>query len=136
MKNVVTVTLGASKNDFALNCEFLGERFHVKRIGTDGDQRKAWDLLRRQQAHADAIGVGDTADPCQVGLRTVVNPQTEKLTKVVTRVPVTTGAPVGASLTLPTGPTAALVRLSAVPLPSVYDTTTRTFVPTSASPSV
>ena len=92
MKNVVTVTLGASKNDFALNCEFLGERFHVKRIGTDGDQRKAWDLLRRQQAHADAIGVGDTADPCQVGLRTVVNPQTEKLTKVVTRVPVTTGA--------------------------------------------
>ena len=92
MKHVVTVTLGASKHDFTLDTEFLGERYSVKRIGTDGDHRKAWDLLRRQQAHADAIGVGETADHYQVGLRTIVNRDTEKLTKVVTRVPVTTGA--------------------------------------------
>ena len=92
MKNVVTVTLGASKHDFTLNTEFLGEHFSVKRIGTDGDHRKAWDLLRRQQANADAIGVGETSDHYQVGLRTIVNRDTEKLTKVVTRVPVTTGS--------------------------------------------
>ena len=49
MKNVVTVTLGASKHDFTLKTEFLGEHFTVKRMGTDGDHRKAWDLLRRQQ---------------------------------------------------------------------------------------
>ena len=92
MKNVVTVTLGAAKHDFTLDTEFLGERYAVKRCGTDGDHRKAWELLRRQQAHADAIGVGETADHYQVGLRTIVNRDTEKLTKVVTRVPVTTGA--------------------------------------------
>ena len=57
MKNVVTVTLGASKHDFTLKTEFLGEHFTVKRMGTDGDHRKAWDLLRRQQASADALGV-------------------------------------------------------------------------------
>ncbi len=91
MKKVVTVTLGASKHDFTLDTAFLGERYTVQRIGTDGDHRKAWELLRRQQAHADAIGVGETADHYQVGLRTIVNPDTEKLTKVVTRVPVTTG---------------------------------------------
>jgi predicted amino acid dehydrogenase len=92
MKNVVTVTLGASKHDFTLETDFLGERFQVKRMGTDGDHRKAWELLRRQQANADAIGVGETSDHYQVGLRTIVNRDTEKLTKVVTRVPVTTGA--------------------------------------------
>ncbi len=92
MKKVVTVTLGASKQDFEFQTDFLGERFSVKRIGTDGDQRKAWDLLRRQQANADAVGVGETSDHYQVGLRTITNRDTQKLTKVVTRVPVTTGA--------------------------------------------
>ncbi|HMO44480.1 MAG TPA: dehydrogenase [Rubrivivax sp.] len=92
MKKVVTVTLGASKQDFDFQTDFLGERFSVKRIGTDGDHRKAWDLLRRHQASADAIGVGETSDHYHVGLRTITNRETEKLTKVVTRVPVTTGA--------------------------------------------
>ena len=91
MKKVVTVTLGASKQDFEFQTTFLGERFDVKRIGTDGDHRKAWELLRRQQANADAIGVGETSDHYQVGLRTITNRDTQKLTKVVTRVPVTTG---------------------------------------------
>ena len=52
MKKVVTVTLGASKQDFEFQARFLGENFSVKRLGTDGDHRKAWELLRRQQANA------------------------------------------------------------------------------------
>ena len=91
MKKVVTVTLGSSKQDFELQTDFLGERFSVKRMGADGDHRKAWEMLRRQQANADAVGVGETSDHYQVGLRTIINRETEKLTKVVTRVPVTTG---------------------------------------------
>ena len=92
MKKVVTVTLGSSKQDFEFETDFLGERFAVKRMGADGDHRKAWEMLRRQQASADAMGVGETSDHYHVGLRTIVNRETEKLTKVVTRVPVTTGA--------------------------------------------
>jgi predicted amino acid dehydrogenase len=92
MKKVVTVTLGSSKQDFDFETDFLGERFFVKRLGADGDHRKAWEMLRRQQASADAMGVGETSDHYHVGLRTIVNRETEKLTKVVTRVPVTTGA--------------------------------------------
>ena len=38
------------------------------------------------------IGLGETSDHYHVGLRTIVNRETEKLLKVVTRVPVTTGA--------------------------------------------
>ena len=92
MKKVVTVTLGASKQDFEFQTNFLGERFDVKRLGADGDHRKAWEMLRRQQANADAMGLGETSDHFHVGLRTIVNRETEKLLKVVTRVPVTTGA--------------------------------------------
>ena len=92
MKKVVTVTLGSSKQDFEFKTEFLGQQFSVRRLGADGDTGKAWELMRRQQAFADAIGLGEISDHYQVGLRTVVNKETQRLLNVVTRVPVTTGA--------------------------------------------
>jgi predicted amino acid dehydrogenase len=92
MKKVVTVTLGSSKQDFSFETNFLGHRFQVKRMGADDDTGKAWELMRRQQATADAIGLGEIGDHYQVGLRTVVNKETQRLLNVVTRVPVTTGA--------------------------------------------
>jgi predicted amino acid dehydrogenase len=92
MKKVVTVTLGSSKQDFTFQTEFLGERFEVKRLGADDDTTKAWELMRRHQAQADAIGLGEIGDHYQVGLRTVVNKETKRLLNVVTRVPATTGA--------------------------------------------
>ena len=92
MKKVVTVTLGSSKQDFEFKTEFLGQQFSVRRLGADNDTGKAWELMRRQQATADAIGLGEISDHYQVGLRTVVNKETQRLMNVVTRVPVTTGA--------------------------------------------
>ncbi|MBP6900686.1 MAG: dehydrogenase [Burkholderiaceae bacterium] len=92
MKKVVTVTLGASKQDFSFETDFLGQRFQVKRLGADDDTGKAWELMRRHQATADAIGLGEIGDHYQVGLRTVVNKETKRLLNVVTRVPATTGA--------------------------------------------
>jgi predicted amino acid dehydrogenase len=92
MKKVVTVTLGSSKQDFAFETNFLGHRFSVQRMGADNDTGKAWELLRRQQANADAIGLGEIGDHYQVGLRTVVNKETKRLLNVVTRVPATSGA--------------------------------------------
>ena len=92
MKKVVTVTLGSSKQDFEFKTRFLGQSFAVARMGADRDTGKAWELMRRQQATADAIGLGEIPDHYHVGLRTVVNKETERLTNVVTRVPVTTGA--------------------------------------------
>ncbi len=92
MKTVVTVTLGSSKQDFSFKTQFLGEDFEVKRMGADNDTGKAWELMRRQQATADAIGLGEIGDHYQVGLRTVVNKETKRLLNVVTRVPATTGA--------------------------------------------
>ncbi|HPW83031.1 MAG TPA: saccharopine dehydrogenase NADP-binding domain-containing protein [Rhodoferax sp.] len=92
MKKVVTVTLGSSKQDFEFKTEFLGQSFSVRRMGADNDTGKAWELMRRQQASADAIGLGEIGDHYQVGLRTVVNKETQRLLNVVTRIPATTGA--------------------------------------------
>ncbi|WP_178084851.1 dehydrogenase [Rhodoferax aquaticus] len=92
MKKVVTVTLGSSKQDFEFKTEFFGQQFHVKRLGADMDTGKAWELMRRQQNNADAIGLGEISDHYHVGLRTIVNKETQRLMNVVTRVPVTTGA--------------------------------------------
>lgn len=92
MKKVITVTLGSSKKDFEFKTRFLGQEFSVQRLGADKDSSKAWELMRRQQANADAIALGDTVDHYHVGLRTVVNKESQRLMQVVTRVPVTTGA--------------------------------------------
>ena len=92
MKKVVGVTLGSSKKDFEFTTEFLGQEFSVKRVGADGDTAKAWELMRRYQARADVIGLGEVDDHYHVGVRTVENKATRELMHVVTRVPVTTGA--------------------------------------------
>jgi predicted amino acid dehydrogenase len=92
MKKVVTVTLGSSKKDFEFKTRFLGQDFSVRRFGADKDSTKAWEMLRRQQANADAIALSDMPDHYHVGLRTIINKKSQHLLQVVTRVPVTTGA--------------------------------------------
>jgi len=91
MKKVVTVSLGSSKQDFRFDTTFLGQKFQVQRLGADDDIGKAWELMRRHQATADAIGLGEVGDHFHVGQSTVVNKETQRLLNVVTRVPATTG---------------------------------------------
>jgi len=92
MKKVVTISLGSSKQDFSFETDFLGHRFEVRRVGADNDTTKAWELMRRHQTTADAIGLGEIGDHWHVGQNTVVNKETKRLLNVVTRVPATTGA--------------------------------------------
>ncbi|WP_353224601.1 saccharopine dehydrogenase NADP-binding domain-containing protein [Salinisphaera sp. C84B14] len=90
MKHVISVSMGPSAQDYSLKTKFLGKDFTVTRQGADGDEDRAWDLLRRAQSHADAVGLGLIRDYCDVGTRRFVDK--DKLLKVVTRVPATTGA--------------------------------------------
>ena len=92
MKKIVTVSLGSSRQDFSFTTDFLGERFQVKRLGADNDTTKAWELLRRHQSSADAMGLGEIGDHWHVGQNTMTNAETRRLLNVVTRVPATTGA--------------------------------------------
>jgi hypothetical protein len=60
MKRVVSVSLGSSKRNHCIETEILGETICVERIGTDGDKKKAIELIRSLDGHVDAFGMGGT----------------------------------------------------------------------------
>jgi len=91
MKTAVGISLGAGDQDFAFDTRFLGHRFRVRRLGTNGSTAKAVKLLRHWQDHADAIGLGVVKDSYTVGSRRYVEKDSARMKAAVTRVPVTTG---------------------------------------------
>jgi predicted amino acid dehydrogenase len=92
MKKVICVSLGSSEQDYEFDTEFLGQQFNIQRIGTDQDETEAWEQLQRLQSKCDAIGIGMVTDTYKVGSHSFVDAKTERLTSVVTRVPVSTGS--------------------------------------------
>ncbi|MDR1160483.1 MAG: quinate 5-dehydrogenase [Syntrophomonadaceae bacterium] len=58
MKRIVSVSLGASKRNHAFETDFLGEKFQIERVGTDGDWDKAMQLIRDLDGKIDAFGLG------------------------------------------------------------------------------
>ena len=95
MKTVVGISLGAGDQDFEFSARFLGQRFNVRRLGTNGSTARAVKLLKHWENHADAIGLGVVKDSYTVGSRRFVEKDSARLTGVVTRVPVTTGGRLG-----------------------------------------
>ncbi|MBQ9992113.1 MAG: quinate 5-dehydrogenase [Firmicutes bacterium] len=60
MKRVVSVSLGASKRNHKVETTILGEEFSIERIGTDGDVKKAKQMIRELDGKVAAIGLGGT----------------------------------------------------------------------------
>ncbi|UCC68664.1 MAG: quinate 5-dehydrogenase [Armatimonadota bacterium] len=58
MKHVVSVSLGSSQRNRSVQTSFAGVPFCVERVGTDGDVRKAGELIASYDAKVDAIGLG------------------------------------------------------------------------------
>lgn len=58
MKHVVSISLGSSKRDHKVEAEFLGEKFLIERIGTDGDMDRAIQLIQQLDGRVDAFGMG------------------------------------------------------------------------------
>jgi len=58
MKRAVSISIGSSKRDKAVEIELLGEQIRIERIGTDGDMEKAARLFQQLDGHVDAFGVG------------------------------------------------------------------------------
>jgi len=58
MKQVISISLGSSANNYEFQTTFLDQKFTVKRIGTNGDYDKAIDLLVQLDAETDAFGLG------------------------------------------------------------------------------
>ena len=60
MKRAVSISLGSSKRNSAVDLELMGEQVRIERIGTDGDMERAADLYRELDGKVDAFGVGGT----------------------------------------------------------------------------
>lgn len=58
MKRAVSVSIGSSKRDKAVELELLGETVRIERIGTDGDMEKAAQMFAELDGKVDAFGVG------------------------------------------------------------------------------
>ena len=92
MKNVISISLGASSQDFDFRTHFLGHRVRVRRLGTDGSTAKAVKLLKAWDGKADAIGLGLVKDSYSLGAQPFIARDDQRLRKAVSRTPVTTGA--------------------------------------------
>lgn len=58
MKRAVSVSLGSSKRNKAVEIELLGENIRIERIGADGDMEKAAQIYKELDGKVDAFGVG------------------------------------------------------------------------------
>ncbi|MCJ7661833.1 MAG: hypothetical protein MUO67_22030 [Anaerolineales bacterium] len=58
MKRAVSISIGSSQRDKAVEVELLGEQVQIERIGTDGDMEKAAMLYKELDGKVDAFGVG------------------------------------------------------------------------------
>ncbi len=58
MKHVVSVSIGSSTRDHSVTTELLGIPFEISRRGTDGDLRRAKEVLKELDGKVDAIGLG------------------------------------------------------------------------------
>jgi len=69
MKRVVSISLGSSARDKKVEAEFLGERFLIERVGTDGSIEKAKRLLAELDGQVACFGMGgiDFYVRCEIG---------------------------------------------------------------------
>jgi hypothetical protein len=58
MKRAVSISLGSSKRNKAVEINLLGETVRIERIGVDGDERKARQMYAELDGKVDALGVG------------------------------------------------------------------------------
>jgi len=60
MKRVLSVSIGSSKRDKTYTGEFLGQEVEVGRKGTDGDMKKAGEIIKELDGKIDCFGIGGT----------------------------------------------------------------------------
>jgi predicted amino acid dehydrogenase len=90
-KEIVSVSLGPSSRDYAFTTQVFGEEVHVRRLGVDGDLRRARDLVAQFDGVVDAIGLGGANLYFRVGRRTYTNQQIQAIAGAAQATPVVDG---------------------------------------------
>jgi len=92
MKRAVSISIGSSKRDKAVEVELLGETIHIERIGTDGDMEKAARLYQELDGKVDAFGVGGADLGMWVDQRWYPLYSAQKLVRFIQKTPFVDGA--------------------------------------------
>jgi hypothetical protein len=92
MKRAVSISIGSSKRDKAVEVELLGERVQIERIGTDGDMEKAAQLYKELDGKVDAFGVGGADLGLRVDQRWYPLYSVRPMVRFVQQTPVVDGA--------------------------------------------
>ncbi|QGP92154.1 hypothetical protein MGLY_15120 [Neomoorella glycerini] len=91
MKRVVSISLGSSKRDHRVEAEFLGEKFRIERIGTDGDMERMIALIRELDGQVDAFGLGGMDLYIRVGTRRYLLRDAAKIARAARLTPMVDG---------------------------------------------
>ncbi len=92
MKRAVSISIGSSKRDKAVEIELLGERVRIERIGTDGDMEKAAQLYKELDGKVDAFGVGGADLGLQVDDKWYPLYSVQPMVRFIKQTPVVDGA--------------------------------------------
>lgn len=98
MKRAVSISIGSSKRNKAVEIELLGKKVWLERIGTDGDMNQAAALFKELDGQVDALGVGGAVLGLMVGERWYNLPNVKSLVASVQKTPVVDGT--GLKMTL------------------------------------
>jgi hypothetical protein len=92
MKHAVSISLGSSKRNKAVEVTLLGEKVSIERIGTDGDMEKAARLYQELDGKVDAFGVGGADLGLMVDTKWYPLYSVARMVRYVKQTPVVDGA--------------------------------------------
>jgi hypothetical protein len=92
MKRAVSISLGSSKRNKAVEVTLLGEKVSLERIGTDGDMEKAARLYQALDGKVDAFGVGGADLGLMVDTKWYPLYSVARMVRFVKQTPVVDGA--------------------------------------------
>lgn len=92
MKRVVSISLGSSRRDHKVEAEFLGEKFVIERIGTDGNMERAIQMIRELDGRVDAFGMGGIDLYLVAGNRRYALREAKKIAAAAEKTPIVDGS--------------------------------------------
>jgi len=92
VKHVMSVSLGSSTRNHSVEAEFLGERFLIERVGTDGDMDKAINMIKKYDGVVDAFGLGGIDLYIYAGTSRYIFRDAQRIARAAAKTPVVDGS--------------------------------------------
>lgn len=90
-KRIVSVSLGSAKRNHRAEVELLGVRLLVERIGTDGNVKQAFELLKKYDGQVDVLSLGGINIYLRAGKKIFALREGRRLAAAVKHTPVVDG---------------------------------------------